>query len=1217
MNKIKSIFINISKTKKIFLSVLIISIGLIISSLIPTLAEFIYGDGTIKTSVWDGTVASSFRTGDGTKENPYVISNGSELAYFSYKLKDTNYINNYIEISNNIILNEGILKYNVDGIIEYQLDDIVYYVEPYTNRYYDNLQLEGIPAGTLNIFPSLNSFEGNFIGNNKTIYGLYITSNEAEELALFTNLKGNTNNLYIKNSLVYGGIKTSGFASSTENANLENIFVDGYVIGKQNDIEKTVTKDFISEEINIYNYETTNYLDLSDLIPFIGGVINSSKITGNYILETPEQTNILINNTEVSGGTFEIDLGRNLLDELPVITSTTLANNKITFSNLKYIVNYNYGISGGLIGDAKNTVIKMSVNKSDVYGKFTSSGIIANAASNVSISSSYNTGNISSDVISAGIIGTSLDNASEVIINNSFNKGEINSLYSAGLISVIINSANLSLNNVFNISNNNLINKIDGSLVNINNGYYTEDTLPIGSGNANGEFVKVLKEELNNKEFLINNLYYNEYVNEENLVENPDNVWVYNDDVTLSLYYDEEISKTVNIYIGNNIYNNYSKNINNMYLNKNIVFTVDGINNFTPITKVEYYLSESETIMNIDELDFIDSWQLFNQIQQINDENTYVIYFKITDYKNRITYINTDHLILDLTNPEVIIKNESNEWNTLNNNPNNYYISKAQEFNIDTTDELSGMTNSSYLISNILLSEEELENNEWITYEDNIVVDELGKYIIYVKASDNSGNTKYINSDFINYDGFIIESLSIGFDNKYNYGDIPVNITNNSSITLKSNLTINYFDDIDNYLHYLNSNILLPVGTKINIINHNNNKIYTYKVDTELDEFGYYNSCDELDIECEKVASYPFSLFSEIGVSNNVSYLENLNILDNQVLENYTIIIDFMNATVSTSIYDINLYLELLKNSTNRISTLENSYKKFNVYSKDEFSSKLSLTSDYSGTNIEFNTDSITQINLSSELNHYIIGDTKIIDTTIENKKTGLLISFIDSDGFIVNKKHFKNIIFKLNNNIHNPGTDNLIKTKINNSENIILDIITTESKTELKEGTYYIKINNFISADGNHIGSLGNDEIIIPVVVANNSYEINHGFNVIFGNTLPIINKNDIYTQLNLNILRTGYLNNPNIRISLYEKAQLTAYNQDYLLVDLNSYIEEDLELINNNIYYLTKNNADNISLSLKFKNNLIKYNGYKIVFELFDDNRKIDSIKKYLIAR
>ena len=59
------------------------------------------------SSIWDGTIATSFSSGTGTSSDPYIITNGSELAYFIKLINSDNsseYFNKYYEINNNINL---------------------------------------------------------------------------------------------------------------------------------------------------------------------------------------------------------------------------------------------------------------------------------------------------------------------------------------------------------------------------------------------------------------------------------------------------------------------------------------------------------------------------------------------------------------------------------------------------------------------------------------------------------------------------------------------------------------------------------------------------------------------------------------------------------------------------------------------------------------------------------------------------------------------------------------------------------------------------------------------------------------------------------------------------------------------------------------------------------------------------------------------------------
>jgi hypothetical protein len=196
MRRIVMFFNSLSKTKKITYISVLVGIILVLSIGFPTFARFKHRNIT-DTTVWDGTISDSYHRGQGTLNEPYVISNGSELAYFSNELSKTNYDNVYFELSNDIVLNKGVLNYsNTDGIT-YILDGVTYYVNQYTDKYYEDKE-KTIEKGTLNIFPSINNFKGHFNGNSYRIYGSYITSSTSEELALFTNLGGTITDLYVE-----------------------------------------------------------------------------------------------------------------------------------------------------------------------------------------------------------------------------------------------------------------------------------------------------------------------------------------------------------------------------------------------------------------------------------------------------------------------------------------------------------------------------------------------------------------------------------------------------------------------------------------------------------------------------------------------------------------------------------------------------------------------------------------------------------------------------------------------------------------------------------------------------------------------------------------------------------------------------------------------------------------------------------------------------------
>ena len=94
--------------------------------------------------------------------------------------------------------------------------------------------------------------------------------------------------------------------------------------------------------------------------------------------------------------------------------------------------------------------------------------------------------------------------------------------------------------------------------------------------------------------------------------------------------------------------------------------------------------------------------------------------------------------------------------------------------------------------------------------------------------------------------------------------------------------------------------------------------------------------------------------------------------------------------------------------------------------------------------------------------------------------------------------------------------------------------------------------------------------------------------------------------------------LANPNIKVSMYRKNQLTAYNQDYTLIDMQNYTQSTLDEYIESVYYVSRsaisgNNTFNYSLNTT---NLDK-TCYKFVFDLYDGNVKVESISKYIIIR
>lgn len=1095
--------------------ILILGLILICSIMIPSLARY-KNRNTIKDiKVWDGNVATSYRSGSGTLEDPYIISNGNELAYFAQMLKTTDYADTYFELNKDIVLNDGIFSYDEEGI-KYKLNNTTFYVKENTNEIYDNVDKTGTKIKTINLFESLNNFKGNLDGNYFRIYGLYISS-ENEEVGLFTNLSGNVSNLYVENSMIYGGNITAGIASSATNSNITNVLYNGYVVGANEELTKTET----------FNVPTiSNFSNV--MIPYIKGDITNVTIKGNI-----GENKIKINNNEVTGD-FSLDLGN---------ISKIVIDTNITLDNLTYDITYNYGISSGIVAKADKITLNNVINKANVIGK-NSVGLVG-YTNDITINKSYNNGTLSGDKTSG-------------LINKIHGKGTLNKVYSTGNVTHLINNVtngNLTINNSFATETTYLVNSIISSVVSFKNSYYTDGNIT----NEGSIFGSVTLTDINNlkdKEFVINNLQFNEFIDSTDLTSNAENVWVYEEGSFPILATDDINNPIANIHVGTYSWNNLGYELNSIKFNKATAFSIEQIDPLRPFKEVSYYISDKElTKEEILNLTFTN----YESIVELNNEGKYVIYAKVVDNNDNIYYLNSDLIIVDLSGSDVTINMNDKNWNTLNNPTIKNYINENTDLIITAIDNLSGIKSVEYYLSNEIINEDKLDSVSWNTYNDKITINNKGTYILYVKVIDNADYVTYVNSEYIIFDGYSIDSLSAGRNNKFttNY------ITNKSSVTLNVSYQSSYNYN-EGKIHSIVSNTSLPLNTKITLIDNNQNRVYTYTVDKQ----------DTI---------YNLTLFKEVG-SDNLFSEDNYT---NQINENFTIVLDFKNTDI-TNIEDIKITMEL-NNQDSVVKTLTTTLKPFNIY---ESSASINISSNYSDT-IIYNSDSTNTIDITSNLVYDFINGNQVNDTTYEDKIMGLNISLVDKNGNIVNKEYLKNLTFKVNGKEYSPSNDGIVRIPAIGN----LEITTSVDNSKLETGTYYFKIKALASYDGKYADTYSN-EITVPVTVTNN-VTIDYGFDVSFDN---VITDNII----NFDIIKTGNFTNPTVRVSLYKKQVLSAYNQDYSLVDLSNYTTTKLNKITDNIYELPN--------KLELKNML---GGYKFVFELYDGTTKIGTIEKKFIVR
>ena len=1172
-----------SKNKALFLLVFVVL--LISAYVVPTLARFRSKIRLEDVNVWDGSVAGSYRSGDGTISNPFVISSGQELAYLLEQSKTINYENTYFILNNDIVLNDGLFNY--DGNKKYIKEGSTYYLNSdmyYADSLYENL------IGTINKFGNIDGFKGTIDGNHHTIYGLFLEDTQ-EQLALFTNLNGTIKNLYIENAMVSGANITSILAAVTTNSSITNVSVSGIVLNETGElVGKAIDLDDLETEVS--NEEKTETIDY--VLDDIYGNISETTLKGN--LEIQGDATVTINGNAVEMGDFNVSLGSDLQTISVVVNSDTDATIKIT--GLQYIVDYNKEIASALVGYAKNTDLTNVISKANVYAEGLGSGIIGISNSST-LKNAYNTGNVTSNDVASGIVGYTINDTN--IINNTYNTGVITGLKSASILGVA-NTSDVVIRNVFNTNDLSPVYLNSNSTITVWNSYSA--SLVLNNSLINGEFV--YNSDYTNKNLMTNTLHYSEFISEEDLEANEQNVWLYIDGEIPILYFDSLTNPKVIIHANTYSWTDLGFSLDKAYLNTNVTFMIESYDQLNPMTEIYYYISNRELRNN--EIKNITEWIEFTSNVTIQEEGNYVIYVKAVDYEGKSFYSNSDILVVDKTNPEVSINLDTNSWDTNLTTLNYLYIEENNNITILSDDNLSGIKDVKYVLTDSPKTLEELNNLEFVDYSNSVTINRIGNSIIYAVVTDKANNKTIVNTDYLVLNGYDMQEMYEGEYKKTSKDSL--------SITDKSKVSFVYeYKDnngiLDNYIHKLTSNIKLPENTKMTLIDLKSNEVYQYTVE-DLD-YGFENN---------NYASYPLSLFKNIKVSTN-EYFDDSNYLTSNIDEKFKLTLDFSSTEIDENITNMEVLLELFDSVKRIVPTLNRTIKRFNVYYDSDATTY--LTTSYNGEGIAYNENSTTNFSLSTGISYKTIDNIEIIDTRYENMKLGLEIKLLDSNNNTLDRKYLKNITFNIDGVSYTQDKDGVYRIQISDNKDALVNasITIAEDNIKLEQGTYKINISNVISYDGKNSGITYN-EVNIPLIVRDNINNLYHEFSVDEIDSYRVILTTNVYKELSYSIIKKGWMQDPSIRVSLYKKEQLTAYNQDYIKVDLNDYLSTKLEEVSNMTYYAVKNpveyysylNSTN-SFSMTILPKALEHTEYKLVFELYNGNDCISTINKYFIVK
>ncbi len=265
-----------------------------------------------KIDYWDGTKATSFASGTGSEEDPYIIETAEQLAFACLGQTPSTSGGMYYKVSDNVktfvLQPESIV--DLDVLLALENPEAV-------NEYFTNLE------GKINWISQFNgsSFNGNFDGNGATVYGLYATSEGTtrEDVGLFPQYDGGTQignrrytntckNIAVKNSYYYSRRRLGGITGAAYGTNYGAKF-DGKVT-----IDSCAISNCYMETIGSWNYFAEQ------------GVVTCGGNTETIVLKNIFVKDVYAYNTEQKANINIVGSGTNVTKGSPAQYQNTISD---------------------------------------------------------------------------------------------------------------------------------------------------------------------------------------------------------------------------------------------------------------------------------------------------------------------------------------------------------------------------------------------------------------------------------------------------------------------------------------------------------------------------------------------------------------------------------------------------------------------------------------------------------------------------------------------------------------------------------------------------------------------------------------------------------------------------------------------------------------------------------------------------------------------------
>ncbi len=456
------------------------------------------------------------------------------------------------------------------------------------------------------------------------------------------------------------------------------------------------------------------------------------------------------------------------------------------------------------------------------------------------------------------------------------------------------------------------------------------------------------------------------------------------------------------------------------------------------------------------------------------------------------------------------------------------------------------------------------------------------------------------------------------------FASTTTNITNKSSISTYFSLYVqsdtNFYKE--GYHRSLISNYILPINTKITMIDYANSDIpeYYYYIVTQEDY-----SVSEIEYNQYGEVSYNLSNFIKMGstseennyndASANINYYNQSTSI---VEEEFIFIVDYSDSDINEDKKDLYLFLELRdSNSQVLVSVLpqQQNVMKYNIYNNSD--GIIDVSAQLSDTNLYLGHSTI--LNVTTDFIQSTNQTVSIYDTSYFDKKLGIKISIFDEHNNQVSGADLLGVTFTYKNTVYHPRLDGTVRFNLASKvANVSSPITINTQNSNLASGKYTIKIESFASADGIYYGLIASDSTTVELNIVDTIY----GLKVNIKEQMQTVDKDTGLTLFDNNALITNIeyssgLTNPNIRISLYRRDYTSIITNLYNKVNIkdyvtNNYEETDIEYE----YYLSKNPTSTFSSYIYLKPNL-KTGTYKLVFSLYDGNVYVGDVYQYIIIK